>query len=834
MKSEVASKLTKLINDEAMKQLAENYHELLPKLVKIEVDHIEDDLSYAVGAIYFLVAKRIIFTPVVYRDGKVDSISYIGDTENETLYGLTKRMYKRLISASKLDFGRVMSKKEQDRLIVDKGIIGKLFATPQTMSPKVANDENYSDNVIISMLDNSIFAEAFSKFASMPEYDEVLHKIYSERVFEKLASVESMMKVASIVREDNGSMIFTKIADLGSLPKQKRGEAAMAIAKEGFYKVASDKEPTKAAVMNIPKMGEMLFKTKSSIEVLTEPGIYNALTRDLNLVPALVARHGLGNKNYFYYKDASVLVQNGSQPSMSKNRHKQHHIVKKEFIGMPAGAINDDPRNHIISVFGQEMKPNTAEKLVIAVSKDDLAVFDINTVTRVGNILVVKVFTEDNEDLSIEIGESHGYTKKGNVIYVNPNHVVFVGSKREPVPTELSRNRPDVLSSLLTTADLDSVFVKSASFDVTYSAGKYFYGGERLDKSRLTQELREDGYDDDSIHTIIKTAKDSNGVPVDFSEITLTLKAILAELAESKVMLSDLSAAITGEQGEQDAPEGQDTKSDMASAAAGGGDDSKQGSRDNKSSDGSDDQLLQAISQMASSVGADPKKILEAGKKQGMDLKQIAQQLQGEIAEVQQQGAQQQGDGQQQGSDQQQGDPNAQGGSPMEQDVAAAAQQSQNAVAGQDPSQDPSQGGAPQDPSVQQDPSVAQGPNTPQLGGQGDTEQQLVDLQQQGYNPNMTPEMLTQLQQIADKDVLNASIISYLIDTPDAKAVTTQYLDDIGRGVNGLARTLLLIEIQRTSFSGQIGDKQLNAFLSRGKTLLNRMTDFLIDVSIIN
>jgi hypothetical protein len=98
----------------------------------------------------------------------------------------------------------------------------------------------------------------------------------------------------------------------------------------------------------------------------------------------------------------------------------------------------------------------------------------------------------------------------------------------------------------------------------------------------------------------------------------------------------------------------------------------------------------------------------------------------------------------------------------------------------------------------------------------------------------MTPEMLDQLQQIADKDVLNASIISYLVDTQDAKAVTSQYIEDVTRGVNGLARTLLLVEVQRSNFVDQVGDKQLSSFLSRGKTLLNRMTDFVIDISMID
>ena len=45
MKSMVVSKLKTLITDEVNKQLAENYQELLSKLVKVEIEHMEEDMS---------------------------------------------------------------------------------------------------------------------------------------------------------------------------------------------------------------------------------------------------------------------------------------------------------------------------------------------------------------------------------------------------------------------------------------------------------------------------------------------------------------------------------------------------------------------------------------------------------------------------------------------------------------------------------------------------------------------------------------------------------------------------------------------------------------------
>ena len=98
----------------------------------------------------------------------------------------------------------------------------------------------------------------------------------------------------------------------------------------------------------------------------------------------------------------------------------------------------------------------------------------------------------------------------------------------------------------------------------------------------------------------------------------------------------------------------------------------------------------------------------------------------------------------------------------------------------------------------------------------------------------MTPQMLDQLQEVADKDILNASIIQYLIDTPDAKGVVGQYLDDVEKGVNGLAKTLLTVEIQRKNFTKSISEGKLESFINGGKTILNRLTDFTIDAAQIN
>jgi hypothetical protein len=450
----------------------------------------------------------------------VDSISYIGDTENETLYGLTKKMYKRIISSTKLEFGKPLDKNEESRLLIDKGIIGRLFATPQTMSPKVANNENYHENVIIDMFNNPHFAKSFEKLASMDGYKKVLRDIYSDRVFNALTKKTMMFKIASIVTEDDGSQIYNKIADLAALPPRMRAEAARSIARNGFYKVASDSS-TKAVVFEVPKIGDILTKTKTQFEILTEPGIYNALKKDMSLMPVIVARDGDTNKNRLYTGYEQTLVHDASQHQQSKTDMGPlvaEYNRYREIIGLPAGAINDDPRMHIASVFGKETPPSQADMIILMYSKDDLYVYNIHNVTKVGTTLVVKVEGFGGEEKLINVSEKHGFVKSDGAIYIHPNHVMFVSNKRVKHQSLTSR-WPNSLSTLMSTSDMNAAIVKTASHTISYSAGVYLYNGERLPRADAIQRLRSEGFDEDSVHDIIKTAASSAGVPVDFSEI---------------------------------------------------------------------------------------------------------------------------------------------------------------------------------------------------------------------------------------------------------------------------------------------------------------------------
>ncbi len=762
MKSQVAAKLTRLIQDEVNKQLAENYYELLPNLIKTEVTQIEDDLQFAVGAAYFLIDERRLFIPILYMDGQVDAISYIADVETNRMYGLTKKMYKRLISANRLSMGTVLGKDEQDRLKVDKGIIGRLFATPQTLSAKIASDG--ADAMMIGLLDNDLFRRQFTKLASRPEYSDRLKKIYSPELFEKLASITEREQLMSLSR-DKKDETYTSLADLRDIEPKLRKEAALAIARNGYYKTAADiNTGSRAAVLDVPKMGAQLFKTNSELSVLTVPGIYNALTKNLDIVPVVVCEDG--NERKLYYKDSSAVV----------SKDQAGHTLT-EYIGLPAGTLGGDPRRHIASVFGKAVKPKSANKVIISLTKDDLKVYNIDNITAVGATTVVKSYTwgMPHPELNIEINESFGYSKRGNTIFVNPKHVTFIGkSKGNGLTSSWDKPKADPLSELLVSDDMEKAFGKTAAVVLKSSAGMYDSERERFNSSDMHEKLASHGFDGESVNLIMKTAKEGGGMEVALKDIPQTLKAILAELAENKHSILELKSLLAGQGG-----------------AEGGGEE--------------DQQIQQQIMEVAQSVGADGQNIIQGGTQQGLALPQILEQLQQEVAQVQQGGQAPQAGGQAQPMDPQAG---GTGQAPMDMDPAMQA------------------------PGQAQAQSQPQGPS--QVPGQGPSEATPEGLQEQGYNTNMSPQILDQLQSVADKDVLNASIIQYLIDTPDAKGVVSQYLDDVERGVNGLAKTLLTVEIQRQNFMKDVSEGKLTSFINGGKTILNRLTDFVIDAAQID
>ena len=765
----VVSKLKALISDEVNKQLAENYQELLSKLVKIDVEHMEEDMSYAIGAAYFMIGGRLIFTPVIYRDGNVDSISYIGDVENDKLYGLTKKMYKKMTSIMAHDFGEVMSKKNEERARVDSGIVGQLFATPRTYSPKTASEDN--DGMIVSALGDDTFRSNFRQLMADENYTDVMGGVYGDMVSDRMRDVDTFSKTASYEKPVSKRR-FETISSLRALPLEKRASAAIEIARNGFFE--ENVTLNKVAAQNIPKFGEQLINSSGNTVVAKEPGVYNFIGKDYGLVKGFIGRIGFSSELMIVTPFGALNVEYGHNRERGyDNEDKGFLAIEGSFFKKPTSDIamiakafdskkrKKDKGNSIAHPMSEDRAVNRG--IIISPNATEVYIFRVDTnPVSVGDKKVYISDRYDSTEVEIIVDPScrRFMRSEGRVIC----HPDMVTTTKEAM---YGGFREEVKSRLLGTRDLDSPIVKTAEFTVGYKAGAYMLDKIAMPQAHFVSALTDKGFNLLASKEIVKVAESGQGSDVALQEMSQTMKAILAEITENKHTTTQVLELMSQAQGQGQADGAQQED---------------------------DPQTVQAIQEMAQMLGADPEQILSQAKEQGVPLEEIATEM-GAAVE------QQQGQGQ----------------------APQANVQPQEGAQQMDPAQAQ---GQPVDPAQAQ----AQGQGQPVDPAQAKAQ---ASLQAEGFNQNMTPEMVQQLKEISDKDMFNAAIISYFVDSTNAGDVIHQYIDEIDGGVVAMAKVMLFIETQKGKMTETVGEKQISVFINRGKNILNRMTDFVIDATLI-
>ena len=761
MKSMVVSKLKALIADEVNKQLAENYQELLSKLVKIDVEHMEEDMSHAIGAAYFMIGGRLIFTPVIYRDGSVDSISYIGDVENDKLYGLTKKMYKKITSVMANDFGEVMSKKNEQRASVDAGIVGQLFATPRTYSPKTASEGN--DGMIISAMDSPEFRGNFRQLMNDGNYVEAMDGVYGSFIMDRADDLDTFSKTASDTPVIASKRRYETIASIKALPLEKRASAAIEIATNGFYQEGV--VLNKVASMGALKFGEQLVSSSGNTVVAKSPGAYNFIKKDYSLENGFIARVGFTDEVMLITGEGSMRFDmDADRRGWDSDRRNNDGFLALEgsfFASLTKGITTilnklaaktkskeKSKRGQLIgsdSSYGERVEYRS---IVISPNADEVYLLRLESnPTKVGNKDVYITSNYGDPDVEIVVDpDCRRFMRTADRIICNPN---MINLSTEAL---YSKYEADVKTSLLGVKDLDNPIVKTAEFKVGYKAGAYSLDGNAMRQSDFESALKDRGFNALAAKDIVKVAEEGQGADVPMQEMSQTLKAILAEITENKhttAQLLQLMQQAQGQASEDGQPQGDET------------------------------QIIQAIKEMSQMLGANGDEIIAKAKESNIPLDQIASELQSATEQAQAEGAGQQ-------------DPDQAQGQPVQAQVQP-------------------QEGAPQ-PGMEQD---------------------MANLKSEGFNQNMTPEMIQQLKEISDKDMFNAAIISYFVDANNAGDIIGRYIDEIDGGVVAMAKVMLFVETQKGKMTETIGEKQISVFINRGKNILNRMTDFVIDATLI-
>ena len=83
---------------------------------------------------------------------------------------------------------------------------------------------------------------------------------------------------------------------------------------------------------------------------------------------------------------------------------------------------------------------------------------------------------------------------------------------------------------------------------------------------------------------------------------------------------------------------------------------------------------------------------------------------------------------------------------------------------------------------------------------------------------------------MANKRVLESSIISYLSTLNTPKSTIKTYVDKIKDGVNGMVRVLMIIDSNYYKMLDNVSEGALSSFLNKGKALSKKMTDFVVNI----
>ena len=781
--------IKKNILEVANQQIAENYPKLMPFIIRYNLNTIDEKNNSAIGSFSVLIKQQLLTIPIIYREGNVDATSYIGDDTNGNYYALTKLLYIKFINEAVNDLGKVVSNKSSDKEPpIDKGIIGSLFATPMTFSPKVAALNEFSteapttlDKIASSLKMAPIKAQKGLPKADMimdmafksPEFaDSIIKKASENSELSKIikatldiAELKKYSNLTKIASYKKAPTVYFTMDQIRDLPKEKKQKAFQKIATEGFY--IDNALDEKIVTNDLQKIAQTISNTiYSNLTEITNSGVWTAFTTDMNPINIIAARPLLARvkKPILFTKDLATIE---GDSSINLLGIPFTNFDKKSFdiiFSNTKNAIQAHKDNKSYNLF--IVIPNTE----IVFTRADLIKTSEGYVNPVNGTLGATSFKR----ILITNNVSRIVNMQGT-LYVPMDLAIFVPTARETSDVNNYLNTLNVQD--LINKKLPIIKIASTSPD-TFLLNKKVYS-----KRGVIIKLAQAGYKADSIKEIIKTAASSPAT----EQLLLGLNqqmAHLTQIAQQQTLaMSQISQILASLK-----KDFEDVKKLNQVTVA-------QQAQAQQQAQGQQAQLLQAISQMATEVGANPQELIAHAQSQGVSLEDLYSQLSNFIqqAQAQQQEAQPQ-------------QPQAQQAQAQQQEAQPQQPQAQQAQGQQQEAQA-------QQPQAQQ--AQAQGPAT-------DTNGFMLD--------NISPQVLAVLEDLANKQVTQSAILSYLTDIDNPKSVVKQYSEKIQQGITGLVRILLIIELNYNDLVKNINVSKVSSFLNRGKSLAKRLTDFYINL----
>ena len=625
--------LKKNILEEAYKKLLSEYPDFMQFVIKYSIDEVNEDDGTAVGSFILLINDTPLTIPIIFRDGNVDVTSYIGYEETGRFYALTKLLYNKLIKSISSGFGRLIDKKEGENEPVDRGVIGSLFATPNTFSPKIASIlEEYSTDVTDEVIDTLIKKASYGEVEKeLPKPTLVLDLAYKSKPFaqtllkeasantplgeflRKTIDVSEIKKIASfhlLTKEASytGPAVYTtRDLVLNFLPQSEQPIALQKLATQGFY-IKNELHEKTASFRKLTYKDIFKQSLVKNIEETRSSGAWNVFRKDGNLETIVIAQelNNLTNNKLLMFNSQGVTT--AGKPFPVGIKHKNKDLYKTIKMALHPLVTSPDKANYVICV------ASDSDVVVARIPLDE-------GITKVNGENKYVFSAYDDIDYIVTEEVSRVIKNQGNY-YLPYNRCIFVNAE------------PLIGVSYYTYKDFDK-FAVDARIELYYSPrdNSYLVNGSKLREPQLVVKLAHLGYPESEINEIIKTAKANPEQTIPLVELnnqmaallqmvqnqTLTLQQVIAILSSLKQSIDTQTQLLAQA---QQVDEAQVQQADQAQAQQMQQADQTQ-QADQQAQAQQDGDLTNQIAQLCQQLGLDPNQTIQQAQAQGMSMQDL-------------------------------------------------------------------------------------------------------------------------------------------------------------------------------------------------------------------
>ena len=475
--------MKQLITDEAYTQLSSKFPKIVPIIAGVNIIEMIDDTT-AIGAAVLSVSGKKLLVPVVYSEGVVDATTFIYSEDDDTLLALTKKVVSVVVASSPMLEGGVPEANSKQNF--DIGDIHKLFVPPKTFSPKVASG---TGGLLFAVLEQSdLLKTALAEKLKNDEYCEIFTNTYGEDAT-KFITETLLNKEASSLDNTESSVLYGKKAIMESEWLNK--EAAMQeFAVNGFAISQGINVPT----LSLEKIASVATRLKdiTGDEAATtidgrRNGVYTVyrlsdlkpmdlvlskdLSSDSKSAPRVIYGPNVGGEN------AGVVEGNGV---IGKQKNLSEFSSLEDFSSLKPNA-EENTRFVILhggEIFGHVSTYMMSEKVEKGLGR---------TTISIGNGSGVETLIVDKNSNSSPV-------KMGGTLYVGDANV------------KLLRRSESVPGSIVRVADLDGKTSSSNIVKLAHDGIEFIYKSATYSNPALVNELLNEGYDKQSIYTLLKVA----------------------------------------------------------------------------------------------------------------------------------------------------------------------------------------------------------------------------------------------------------------------------------------------------------------------------------------